>query len=107
MRRESVRRVADKVMRLCGGVISDPNGLIVRRVFAGGGYQTWRLRCGSGIAGNGGLWWLEPISVENGGAREKTRGPFRNVRELERELRRWRRWEDEDRLGARGAFGNG
>ena len=92
MRRESVVRVAEKVQRVRGGVRSDPEGIRVRRFDSRRGMQEWRLRSGSGIAGNSGVWWLEPVGASVS-AREGMRGPFRTVRELERGLRQWGRWE--------------
>jgi hypothetical protein len=96
MTRETVRKTIERVMRYSGGVRrSDAHGLIIGRVIpnGGGGYEEWRIRCGSGIAGHGDAWWLEPISALTANRGEATRGPFRTARDFEKELRRWNRFE--------------
>lgn len=94
MKFRTVHRIAANLQRLYCGVEPGPDGIRVWRIFPGGGRDQWRLRCGSGIAGNSGVWWLEPVN-SCAGPREITRGPFRTGRELDRALRRWRRWDSD------------
>jgi hypothetical protein len=62
------------------------------RLDSAGSYwsQEWRLRCGSGIAGKSGSWFLCPVTpfywYEN-------LGPYTTVRALEKALRAWNRFE--------------
>ena len=44
----------------------------------------WRFYCGSGIAGNGHVYWMRQFVP---GATEKPRGPFKTRREIGRALR--------------------
>jgi hypothetical protein len=99
MTRTTVHRIAAKLQRCYGGTESGPDGIRVWRIFPGGGREPWRLRCGSGIAGNSGVWWLERVnnSGPNSGPPEDPHGPFRTGKELDRGLRRWRRWEIAER----------
>jgi hypothetical protein len=95
MTRETVRKSIERVMRYSGGIRrSDAHGFTIARVIpsGGGGYEEWRICCGSGIAGNSDVWWMEPVSLLTVRRGETTRGPFRTVRDFEKELRRWNKW---------------
>ena len=106
MNRESVLRTIDRVgIRVARSVVHGPSirrsGYVsqcpfdsstpYRRVsFQGIWYEEeWRLECGSGVAGRSGEWTL----VLMGGPRKGSLGPVGTVRDLERLLRQWRRWE--------------
>jgi hypothetical protein len=106
VKRESVRKLLDRMNIHVRA--SDANGITIDRCAItvnncgeyrkvdscspGGHYnhQNWRLYCGSGIACNSGRWWLRYEERDPFG---RLLGPFKTSRELETELRRWRRYD--------------
>jgi hypothetical protein len=57
--------------------------------------QVWRVRSGSGIAGNGDRWWLAKVGVDDSGTDTANPccGPYRTMTALTDALRKWRKWE--------------
>lgn len=97
MKRATLMRVLSRVGLAHRIASEDVNGIILRREGnpAKGTWgmpsfvsERWRLQCGGGIAGNGGVWWAEEMSP-----RRRTVGPMRTAGEAEKLLRLWKRWE--------------
>lgn len=98
MTREQVRKIIDRLKIKV--VKSDAYGITLERlvpsIFHGVGGQhatyaspeRWRLYSGSGIAGHSSQFWLRCLSADLIGT---TLGPFQNQRQLETQLRAFRR----------------
>lgn len=93
VRRVGLRVIADDmhgiVLRRAGFVAHNGVHWYLAQVHGTWLEEKWRLQCGGGIAGNGGVWWLEHL----GGPTKESLGPFQTSSEFQRELRCWRDWE--------------